>query len=123
VSQAKGVLITGVYGSGKSSVAAEIAYLLEQQDRRFTLLDLFGHVMHNSSGGGRVAFFFTSGDGTESRRTREPHKCSELRRAPLNALPANLVDYCRTALAAIAEGKPFSLSGWQNGPATGTAAL
>jgi adenylylsulfate kinase-like enzyme len=27
---ADGVLLTGVYGSGKSSVAAEIAYLLEQ---------------------------------------------------------------------------------------------
>ena len=40
MSQAEGVLITGVYGSGKSSVAAEIAYLLEQQERRFTLLDL-----------------------------------------------------------------------------------
>jgi ABC-type dipeptide/oligopeptide/nickel transport system ATPase component len=44
VSQAEGVLITGVYGSGKSSVAAEIAYLLEQQGEqhgeRFALLDL-----------------------------------------------------------------------------------
>jgi len=40
VSQAEGVLITGVYGSGKSSVAAEIAYLLEQQERPFALLDL-----------------------------------------------------------------------------------
>ena len=38
--QAEGVLITGVYGSGKSSVAAEIAYLLEQQGERFALLDL-----------------------------------------------------------------------------------
>jgi adenylylsulfate kinase-like enzyme len=40
VSQAEGVLITGVYGSGKSSVAAEITYLLEQQERPFALLDL-----------------------------------------------------------------------------------
>jgi hypothetical protein len=40
VSQAEGVLITGVYGSGKSSVAAEIAYLLDQQDTPFALLDL-----------------------------------------------------------------------------------
>jgi thioesterase domain-containing protein len=44
VSQAEGVLITGVYGSGKSSVAAEIAHLLEQQGEqhgeRFALLDL-----------------------------------------------------------------------------------
>jgi adenylate kinase family enzyme len=40
VSQAEGVLITGVYGSGKSSVAAQIAYLLDQQDTPFALLDL-----------------------------------------------------------------------------------
>ena len=35
-----GVLITGVYGSGKSSVAAEIAYLLEQRRQPYALLDL-----------------------------------------------------------------------------------
>lgn len=37
---ADGVLITGVYGSGKSSVAAEITYLLEQRDRQCALLEL-----------------------------------------------------------------------------------
>src|SRR5215831_4928655 len=37
---AEGVLITGVYGSGKSSVAAEIAYLLEQRHQPYALLDL-----------------------------------------------------------------------------------
>jgi hypothetical protein len=31
---AEGVLITGVHGSGKSSVIAEIAYLLERQGER-----------------------------------------------------------------------------------------
>lgn len=36
----EGVLITGVYGSGKSSVAAEIAYLLETRGDRYALLDL-----------------------------------------------------------------------------------
>jgi hypothetical protein len=36
----EGVLLTGVYGSGKSSVAQEIAYLLEQRDSPFALLDL-----------------------------------------------------------------------------------
>ena len=39
-SDVEGVLITGVYGAGKSSVAAEICYLLEQQQRPFALLDL-----------------------------------------------------------------------------------
>src|SRR5579863_3093603 len=37
---AEGVLITGVYGSGKSSVAAEIVYLLEQRGEPHALLDL-----------------------------------------------------------------------------------
>ena len=36
----EGVLITGVYGSGKSSVAAEIAYLLEQRRQPYAMLDL-----------------------------------------------------------------------------------
>ena len=40
VRMAEGVLLTGVYGSGKSSVAEEIAYLLEQQGERYALLDL-----------------------------------------------------------------------------------
>ena len=34
------VLLTGVYGSGKSSVAAELAYLLEQRREPYALLDL-----------------------------------------------------------------------------------
>jgi len=35
-----GVLITGVYGSGKSSVAAEIAFVLEDRGEPYALLDL-----------------------------------------------------------------------------------
>jgi len=38
--RAEGVLLTGVYGSGKSSVAEEIAYLLEQRGESYALLDL-----------------------------------------------------------------------------------
>jgi energy-coupling factor transporter ATP-binding protein EcfA2 len=38
--EAEAVLITGVYGSGKSSVAAELAHLLEQQGEPYALLDL-----------------------------------------------------------------------------------
>lgn len=37
---ADGVLITGVYGSGKSSIAAEISYVLEQRGEPYALLDL-----------------------------------------------------------------------------------
>jgi hypothetical protein len=38
--QAEGILLTGVFGAGKSSVAAEIAYLLEQRGEPYALLDL-----------------------------------------------------------------------------------
>jgi adenylylsulfate kinase-like enzyme len=38
--EAAGVLLTGVYGSGASSGAEEIAYLLEQQGEPCALLDL-----------------------------------------------------------------------------------
>jgi adenylylsulfate kinase len=38
--KAEGVLLTGVYGSGKSSVGEEIAYLLEQAGEPYALLDL-----------------------------------------------------------------------------------
>jgi 8-oxo-dGTP diphosphatase len=72
----------------------------------------FAHVMHNSSGGGRVAFFFTVRRWGGVPQNREPRTCSELRWVPRHALPADLVDYCRSALAAIAGGKPFSLYGW-----------
>ena len=37
---AEGALLTGVYGSGKSSVAQEIAYVLEHRGEPYALLDL-----------------------------------------------------------------------------------
>jgi adenylylsulfate kinase-like enzyme len=39
----EGVLITGVYGAGKSTVAAEISYLLEQRRPPYALPDLDFH--------------------------------------------------------------------------------
>jgi hypothetical protein len=39
-SAAEGVLITGVYGAGKSSVAAEICYLLDKRRRPHAFLDV-----------------------------------------------------------------------------------
>lgn len=38
--EARAVLITGVFGSGKTSVGEEIADLLEERDRPYALLDL-----------------------------------------------------------------------------------
>jgi len=84
----------------------EIGVVIAEKDVEFAL------VMHNSSSGGRVAFFFTVNTWTGAPENREPDKCSELRWFPLDALPEHLVDYCRVALAHIAVGHPFSVYGW-----------
>ena len=72
----------------------------------------FAHIMHNSSGGGRAAFFFTVHQWGGMPENREPDKCSELRWFSLGDLPDHLIDYCRAALAHIAAGQPFSVYGW-----------
>ena len=50
------VLITGVYGSGKSSVAQEMAYLLEKQSAPYALLDLDFLGWADTGSGGRPAW-------------------------------------------------------------------
>jgi 8-oxo-dGTP diphosphatase len=72
----------------------------------------FSHVMHNSSSGGRMAFFFTVRQWEGVPENREPDKCRELRWFSLDALPTHLIPYCRTALTHIATGESFSVYGW-----------
>jgi len=55
--EADAVLLTGVYGSGKSSVAEEIAYLLEQQGQPYALLDLDYLSWAGTGAGDRAAEF------------------------------------------------------------------
>jgi hypothetical protein len=54
---AEGVLLTGVYGAGKSSVAEEIAYLLEQRGEPYALLDLDYLSWAGTGDGDRAAGF------------------------------------------------------------------
>jgi 8-oxo-dGTP diphosphatase len=72
----------------------------------------FTHVMHNSSTGGRVAFFFSVQQWEGIPENREPEKCSELAWFPLDGLPDHLIDYCRVALRHIEAGQAFSVYGW-----------
>ncbi|MEV0354577.1 NUDIX domain-containing protein [Nocardia sp. NPDC050697] len=72
----------------------------------------FAHVMHNSSSGGRVAFFFRVVLGEQQPSNREPDKCDELAWFALDALPERMIPYCREALQHIAAERRFSVYGW-----------
>lgn len=106
-------LPSGHLEAGESMVAAliretkeEIGVIIDPREVEFS------HVMHNSSGGGRVAFFFTVRRWAAEPENREPDKCSGLRWFPLGALPTQLIPYCRTALTHIATDHCFSTFGW-----------
>jgi 8-oxo-dGTP diphosphatase len=70
------------------------------------------HVMHASSGGGRVAFFFAVERWTGDPANREPGTYSRVDWFPPSALPYNVVPYCRSALEWVAANYHFSLYGW-----------
>ena len=106
-------LPSGHLEAGESVVAAlireakeEIGVIIDEHEVEFC------HVMHNSSGGGRAAFFFTVHHWNGVPENREPDKCSGLRWFPLGALPEHLIPYCRAALEWIATGQCFSTFGW-----------
>ena len=78
-------LPSGHLEAGESVVAAlireakeEVGVVIGEHEGEFT------HVMHNSSSGGRVAFFFTVQHWTGVPENLEPKKCSGLQWFPLS---------------------------------------
>lgn len=106
-------LPSGHLEAGESVVEAlireadeEIGVAIEANDVQFT------HIMHNSSSGGRVAFFFTVRSWRGEPTNREPDKCGTLEWFAADALPDHMIAYCRTAMDNITEGQSFSVYGW-----------
>ncbi|WP_328551675.1 NUDIX hydrolase [Streptomyces sp. NBC_00358] len=60
----------------------------------------------------RLQLFFAASRWSGEPRVLEPDRCTEWRWWPLDALPGELVEYTRTALAAIARGTSYTDSGW-----------
>ncbi|MFI7664593.1 NUDIX domain-containing protein [Nocardia sp. NPDC049526] len=72
----------------------------------------FAHIMHNSSSGGRMAFYFSVRSWKGEPENQEPDKCAELQWFSADEPPDHMIDYCRAAMAHIASGRPFSIYGW-----------
>lgn len=70
------------------------------------------HVMHNSSGGGRIAFFFELPTWSGQHTNMEPNKCAELKWFHIDRPPQNMIPYARQALQAYREGILFSQFAW-----------
>lgn len=72
----------------------------------------FAHIMHNSSSGGRVAFFFRVNRWEGDPANMERDKCDDLAWFALDALPDRMIPYCRLAMHHIADRRQFSTFGW-----------
>ncbi|MET8425456.1 NUDIX domain-containing protein [Nocardia sp. NPDC004860] len=106
-------LPSGHLEAGESVVEALIREADEEVGVRIMPEDVqFAHIMHNSSSGGRMAFFFVVDEWEQDPVNREPDKCSGLEWFSLNSLPEHLIAYCRTALEQIDVGEQFSVFGW-----------
>jgi len=106
-------LPSGHLEAGESVVAALIREADEEIGITIRPEDVhFSHIMHNSSSGGRVAFFFTVTNWQGDPTNREPEKCGDLGWFGLDAPPDRMIDYCREAMQHIRAQRMFSTFGW-----------
>ncbi|WP_406263516.1 methyltransferase domain-containing protein [Actinacidiphila glaucinigra] len=83
----------------------EVGVALRPEDVSVALV-----MQHRAPGGGeRIGWFFEADGGVHEPVNREPEKCSELGWFPLDALPDDMVAYCRAGLEAYRAGERFML--------------
>ncbi|MFF0493638.1 NUDIX domain-containing protein [Nocardia sp. NPDC004068] len=106
-------LPSGHLEAGESVIDALIREAEEEIGVTIAPADVqFSHIMHNSSSGGRMAFFFTVRSWQGEPTNLEPDKCSALEWFAADALPDHMIGYCRQAMQHIAKSTPFSIYGW-----------
>jgi mutator protein MutT len=104
---------SGHLEAGESVVSALVREAKEEVGVTIDFLDVeFAHVMHNSSSGGRIAFFFRVERWQGEPSNMEPDKCDDLAWISLHALPEQMIPYCREALQHITSRNTFSLYDW-----------
>jgi len=106
-------LPSGHLEAGESVVTALIREAEEEIGITIDPRDVhFSHIMHNSSSGGRVAFFFSVTHWKGEPTNREPEKCADLNWFRLDEPPEHMIHYCREAMCHIADQRVFSTFGW-----------
>ncbi|WP_223167374.1 NUDIX hydrolase [Nonomuraea sp. SYSU D8015] len=104
-------LPSGHLEEGEAATAAAVREAAEEVGVTVDPADLtFVHVMHRAPE--RVGLFFTTGKWIGEPCNAEPHKCSEIAWWPMDALPDDMVDYPKAAIAKIVAGVPFAEHDW-----------
>ncbi|MGP9023041.1 NUDIX hydrolase [Streptomyces sp. BR1] len=91
--------------------AEETGVIIEHEDVRSAVV-----VHHRSPGGSsRIGYFGLATVWERTPYIREPHLCSEMAWYPLDALPDDMVAYCRAGLDALRQGRHFAVHFQQPG--------
>ncbi|MFD1146631.1 NUDIX hydrolase [Saccharothrix hoggarensis] len=108
-------LPSGKLDAGESVLAAAVREAEEEVGVRLDPADLrLVHTLHVAGSGlePRLGLFFEARTWSGVPENREPDKCSELRWFPLDALPADLIEYPAAGIAGYRAGTPFGTAGW-----------
>ena len=62
----------------------------------------------------RIDYFFTARSWDGAITNNEPHKCSDVRWFPLDALPDNTIPYIRAAIMHYLTDTSFTIFGWHS---------
>lgn len=99
---------------GETVTQAAIREALEETGAVIDTADLrHALVMHRRAEEERIDFFVATEQWSGEPSNTEPAKCDELRWAPIDALPDNVIPYVRRAIEGFRDGEKYVEFGWE----------